>query len=233
MPILLLRAGRKHYILAEGGFDFRGKLTGVELLETAPDDAEMVKMYRAHVQEVAPAGTIRFTESLLTMTENTEASLGLETDETGYRLEVIGDAVTVSDGTVRAVKPGSALVVAYSADGLRMTALSVEVRRVGEQETPVDTTPIPDPELPPETETDAETESEPEPESDTETSASAGNEMTVPTSSHTGETDEITADRRLGYTIVAFSASVLGILALVAWVVLRRKKANRTDGRSV
>lgn len=218
--------------LVEGGFDFLGKLTGVELLETAPDDAEMVKMYRAHVQEVAPAGTIRFTESLLTMTENTEASLGLETDETGYRLEVIGDAVTVSDGTVRAVKPGSALVVAYSADGLRMTALSVEVRRVGEQETPVDTTPIPDPELPPETETDAETESEPEPESDTETSASAGNEMTVPDSSHTGESDEITADRRLGYTIVAFGASVLGILALVAWVVLRRKKANRTDGRS-
>lgn len=189
-------------------------------------------MYRAHVQEVAPAGTIRFTESLLTMTENTEASLGLETDETGYRLEVIGDAVTVSDGTVRAVKPGSALVVAYSADGSRMTALSVEVRRVGEQETPVDTTPIPDPELPPETETDAETESESEPESDTKTSASAGNEMTVPDSSHTGETDETTADRRLGYTIVAFGASVLGILALVAWVVLRRKKANRTDGRS-
>lgn len=40
--------------LVEGGFDFRGKLTGVGLLETAPDDAEMVKMYRAHVQEVAP-----------------------------------------------------------------------------------------------------------------------------------------------------------------------------------
>ena len=42
-----------------------------------------------------------------------------------------------------------------------MTALSVEVRRVGEQETPVDTTPVLDPELPPETETDAETESNP------------------------------------------------------------------------
>lgn len=56
--------------------------------------------------------------------------------------------------------------------------------------------------------------------------------MTVPDSSHTGETDETTADRRLGYTVVAFGASVLVILALVAWVVLRRKKANRTDGRS-
>ena len=69
----------------------------MELLETAPDDAEMVKMYLAHVQEVAPAGTIRFTESLLTMTENTEASRDWKQMETGYRLEVIGDAVTVSD----------------------------------------------------------------------------------------------------------------------------------------
>ncbi len=163
---------------------------------------------------------------------NTEASLGLETDETGYRLEVIGDAVTVSDGTVRAVKPGSALVVAYSADGLRMTALSVEVRRVGEQGKRLLTQPRSSirncrPRL-----KRMPKRNRIRTGIDTETSASAGNEMTVPDSSHTGETDEITADRQLGYTIVAFGASVLGIRhSSHGWFCGGRKLIGLTGGQ--
>ena len=212
--------------LVEGGFEFEGQLAGIELLKTAPDEAKIQEMYRAHVRETIPAKILHFTDSLLSMTENSEEKLNLKANGMEYRIEVIGDAITVSGEIIHAVKPGSALVVVYSLDGAHMTALAVDVRPTGEQETPVDTTPIPDPE--PETEPETETETEIEPGSDTVTSA-PGQSDTYAESTGT-YADETTAEKKRGCKSALPMLSVLTVLMLSTGIsLLKKQKRNEPE----
>lgn len=222
--------------LVEGGFDFNGRLTEVELLDSLLTPEEITARYREKLIQPEQDGTLSFAESLLRLTEGMEAPLGLEAVQVAYTLTVDGDAVTVSEGTVRAVRRGEAVIRVISDDGRSMAAAVVDVVNHEDDLPPVDTTPIPDPVPDPdptpdpdpgndtELDTDTTPDTDPEPESDTDTepdTVAPGESapITQPEATDTG-----TQSSGKKGCASALSASLCVLLFPALAVLIRKKK---------
>ena len=214
--------------LVEGGFDFNGRLTEVELLNTLLTPEEITARYREKLIQPEQDGTLSFAESLLRLTEGTEAPLGLEAVQVAYTLTVDGDAVTVSEDTIRAVRRGEAVIRVISDDGRSMAAAVVDVVNQEDDLPPVDTTPIPDPVTDPDptpdpdpgndTEPDTETTPDTDPEPDTVTPGES-DPITQPEATDTG-----TQTSGKKGCASALSASLCVLLFPALAVLIRKKK---------
>lgn len=205
--------------LVEGGFNFNGRLTEVELLNTLLTPEEIIARYKEKMIYPTPDGTLSFAESVLRLTEGAEAPLGLDAENVPYALTVDGDAVTVSEGTIRAVRRGVAVIRAISDDGRSMSAAVVDVLTEEDELPPVDTTPIPDPETGTEPDTEPETGTSPEtdPSSDTVTPGES-DPITEPDATES----ETQPDKKKGCS--SGLSAALSILMFPALALLVRKK---------
>lgn len=148
--------------LVEGGFDFDGKITEVELLNTLLDKSEIMEKYKEKIILPPSDRTLSFDNSVLRLEKGAVVSLGLKAENIDYTLSVTGKAITINDNTINAIERGFAVVYAISNDGKMMSAVVVDVITDEDKLPSIDTTPIPDMESESQTSTETETETEAE-----------------------------------------------------------------------
>ena len=205
--------------LVEGGFDFPGKITEVEILTEIPDNGAIRSRYNAHLvtpEDTAESG-IKLTQGLVTLLPGETAELGFAAlGETVLKLTTVGDAATVKDGVVTADKLGETLIYAVSEDGKYVGGMTVLVVESLPEDTTVD-----EPEVPVEPDTDpADTQpADTEPEDPSESTEAP----TVPVETPT-EPVETDPPKKKGCKSTLGLSAVLMTALCAGWLVLSRKR---------
>lgn len=112
--------------LVEGGFEFPGEITEVELIDKAPDENEIKQKYLSKIKKAEEAAkSLDFENHVITLDIGQTAPLGLTGE--GYEMTVSGDAAVIENGTVKAVKTGETVIRVVSADKTEISGATVKV----------------------------------------------------------------------------------------------------------
>ena len=127
--------------LVEGGFDFPGSIAECSFIDHLPGADEITELYNSHIEYPGAEGGVGFAEHMITLAPGETASLGVTaTGSTKYTLSSHGDAATLDNETLTAVKPGETVIYARSDDGRYISAMLVTVAEPQEEQTePADT----------------------------------------------------------------------------------------------
>ena len=139
--------------LVEGGFDFNGKIAEAELLNEILSDAAITDRYEAKLvtPEENATGGIKVDTGLVILLPGETAELPVKAlGETVLKLTAVGDAATLTDGTLTAEKVGETLIYAVSEDGRYLGGVVVQVvESIPEDTTEEDTEPPTEPDTDP------------------------------------------------------------------------------------
>ncbi len=211
-----LEAGTDTYFygrLAEGSFNFNGKITEGELLSEILTPEAILERFESHLVQPDPEDGLTVEETLITLLPGQTAPLGITAHgKTTVKLTVSGDAATLADGVLTAEKVGETLIYAISEDGRYIGGVVVQVV----ESIPEDTTE-PDTDIPDEPDTAAP---------DTSDDDSGTSAPEPPAESGESSTDSTDQQERGCKSTLTASALLLLIISGSAWMALRKKEHN-------